>query len=278
MKPATRQTPSAFQRSGLGVVELSRGSGWHRSLRSHVSRDPRRSAAERAGLRSAHGGQSMRRCRRPTRSARCSIAGHTYETIARELGDLPGAGVHARHRGAGRLQRRPASRRARRPGRARRQLPAARQPPPAQPRRNPVVIDWVTRRAAARADGRRWLISSPVALARAAPAARPRSARPRRRGQVARLGDPRRGPHRRPGRQVGLPVLRRRLRPERLRQGRRVVQIEGDPDAPHSRGRLCPKGSATLQLTPAPRASSTSSTAARTAPTGSGSTSRRRWT
>jgi anaerobic selenocysteine-containing dehydrogenase len=29
----------------------------------------------------------------------------------------------------------------------------------------------------------------------------------------------------------------------------RVTQIEGDPDAPHSRGRLCPKGSATLQLT-----------------------------
>ncbi|MGH2914634.1 MAG: formate dehydrogenase [Solirubrobacteraceae bacterium] len=29
----------------------------------------------------------------------------------------------------------------------------------------------------------------------------------------------------------------------------RVVQIEGDPDAPHSRGRLCPKGSASLQLT-----------------------------
>jgi formate dehydrogenase major subunit len=29
----------------------------------------------------------------------------------------------------------------------------------------------------------------------------------------------------------------------------RVIQIEGDPDAPHSRGRLCPKGSATLQLT-----------------------------
>jgi formate dehydrogenase major subunit len=29
----------------------------------------------------------------------------------------------------------------------------------------------------------------------------------------------------------------------------RVVQIEGDPDAPHSRGRLCPKGAATLQLT-----------------------------
>ncbi len=25
----------------------------------------------------------------------------------------------------------------------------------------------------------------------------------------------------------------------------KVVQIEGDPDAPHSRGRLCPKGSAT---------------------------------
>lgn len=31
-----------------------------------------------------------------------------------------------------------------------------------------------------------------------------------------------------------------------------VIQIEGDPDAPHSRGRLCPKGSATLQLTTGP--------------------------
>jgi formate dehydrogenase major subunit len=29
----------------------------------------------------------------------------------------------------------------------------------------------------------------------------------------------------------------------------RVIQIEGDPDAPHTRGRLCPKGSASLQLT-----------------------------
>jgi formate dehydrogenase major subunit len=28
-----------------------------------------------------------------------------------------------------------------------------------------------------------------------------------------------------------------------------VVQVEGDPDSPVSRGRLCPKGSATLQLT-----------------------------
>ncbi|MEV0390807.1 formate dehydrogenase [Nonomuraea sp. NPDC050643] len=31
----------------------------------------------------------------------------------------------------------------------------------------------------------------------------------------------------------------------------RVVQIEGDPDSPISRGRLCPKGAATLQLTTA---------------------------
>jgi formate dehydrogenase major subunit len=31
--------------------------------------------------------------------------------------------------------------------------------------------------------------------------------------------------------------------------GDRVVQIEGDPDSPVSRGRLCPKGSASLQLT-----------------------------
>jgi formate dehydrogenase major subunit len=29
----------------------------------------------------------------------------------------------------------------------------------------------------------------------------------------------------------------------------RVIQIEGDPDSPISRGRLCPKGSASLQLT-----------------------------
>ncbi|MCW2874035.1 formate dehydrogenase, partial [Actinacidiphila oryziradicis] len=35
-------------------------------------------------------------------------------------------------------------------------------------------------------------------------------------------------------------------------QNDRVVQIEGDPDSPISRGRLCPKGSATLQLTTGP--------------------------
>src|SRR5881409_3487752 len=32
----------------------------------------------------------------------------------------------------------------------------------------------------------------------------------------------------------------------------KVVQIEGDPASPVSRGRLCPKGSATLQLTTGP--------------------------
>ena len=31
--------------------------------------------------------------------------------------------------------------------------------------------------------------------------------------------------------------------------GGKVIQIEGDPDSPVSRGRLCPKGSACLQLT-----------------------------
>src|SRR4051812_22574083 len=36
-----------------------------------------------------------------------------------------------------------------------------------------------------------------------------------------------------------------------VRDGR-VVQIEGDPDSPISRGRLCPKGSATLQMTTGP--------------------------
>ena len=32
----------------------------------------------------------------------------------------------------------------------------------------------------------------------------------------------------------------------------RIVQIEGDPDSPISRGRLCPKGSATKQLVTSP--------------------------
>src|ERR687885_1791454 len=31
--------------------------------------------------------------------------------------------------------------------------------------------------------------------------------------------------------------------------GGRIVHIEGDPDSPISRGRLCPKGSVSLQLT-----------------------------
>ncbi|MGW4115490.1 formate dehydrogenase [Actinosynnema sp. NPDC004786] len=35
-------------------------------------------------------------------------------------------------------------------------------------------------------------------------------------------------------------------------RGGEVVQVEGDPDSPVSRGRLCPKGSATLQLTTGP--------------------------
>ncbi len=35
-------------------------------------------------------------------------------------------------------------------------------------------------------------------------------------------------------------------------QGEKVTQIEGDPDSPVSRGRLCPKGSASLQLTTGP--------------------------
>src|SRR5271157_6609248 len=84
---------------------------------------------------------------------------------------------------------------------------------------------------------------------------------PRRRGQE-RPSPPGPDEHRRRGGQVGLPVLRRRLRAERLRLGfprgvwggrhpprKKVIQIEGDPDSPVSRGRLCPKGSASLQLT-----------------------------
>jgi formate dehydrogenase major subunit len=37
----------------------------------------------------------------------------------------------------------------------------------------------------------------------------------------------------------------------------RVVQIEGDPDSPISRGRLCPKGSASLQLVTGPQRETT---------------------
>ena len=37
-----------------------------------------------------------------------------------------------------------------------------------------------------------------------------------------------------------------------VRDGK-VVQIEGDPDSPISRGRLCPKGSASLQLVTGPQ-------------------------
>jgi formate dehydrogenase major subunit len=36
-----------------------------------------------------------------------------------------------------------------------------------------------------------------------------------------------------------------------VRDGR-IIQIEGDPDSPISRGRLCPKGSATKQLVTSP--------------------------
>ena len=33
----------------------------------------------------------------------------------------------------------------------------------------------------------------------------------------------------------------------------KIVQVEGDPDSPISRGRLCPKGAATLSLSQSPR-------------------------
>jgi formate dehydrogenase major subunit len=36
-------------------------------------------------------------------------------------------------------------------------------------------------------------------------------------------------------------------------RGEQVIQIEGDPDSPISRGRLCPKGSASKQLVTHPR-------------------------
>ena len=58
----------------------------------------------------------------------------------------------------------------------------------------------------------------------------------------------------------------------------RVVQIEGDPDSPVSRGRLCPKGSATLQLTTGESRRHQVSTGVRTARIGSRWTWTPRWT
>ena len=58
-----------------------------------------------------------------------------------------------------------------------------------------------------------------------------------------------------------------------------VTQIEGDPDSPISRGRLCPKGSASKSLVTSPlRQTHGAATAGRTAPSGRSSTSTRRWT
>ena len=51
-----------------------------------------------------------------------------------------------------------------------------------------------------------------------------------------------------------MSLLRRGLRPAGVRKDGRVIQIEGDPDSPISRGRLCPKGSASEQLREQPRA------------------------
>jgi formate dehydrogenase major subunit len=47
----------------------------------------------------------------------------------------------------------------------------------------------------------------------------------------------------------GQDVYVRRVEGGEVGRDRKVVQIEGDKDSPVSRGRLCPKGSASLQLT-----------------------------
>ncbi len=74
-------------------------------------------------------------------------------------------------------------------------------------------------------------------------------------GAVAALARPR-APHghRGPGGPVRLPVLRGRLRASGSTcTDEKVVQIEGNPDSPISRGRLCPKGSASLGLVTGPQ-------------------------
>ena len=59
----------------------------------------------------------------------------------------------------------------------------------------------------------------------------------------------------------------------------KVTQIEGDPDSPISRGRLCPKGSASKQLVTSPTRVTKSATAAPYGDaSGRTSTSTPRWT
>ena len=178
-------------------------------------------------------------------------SGRSYETIGRVARDLAGPGVHACHRACRPTSATTCTRRARRPARARRQLPAARQPPPAQSRSQPDRgrLDRAPRRG--RTEQARWL-SCPArrggrccascavrirwgAVPRSSPGAR----RPTRRGP--RLAD-------RVVKSV-CPYCAVGCAQNVYVKDERVIQIEGDPDAPHSRGRLCPKGSATLQLT-----------------------------
>ena len=93
------------------------------------------------------------------------------------------------------------------------------------------------------------------------PVLRPASPGPDRLGRGAAVASPHqrlrcRGPAPRTGRRQRLPVLRGRLRAAGVTsRTSKVIQIEGDPDSPVSRGRLCPKGSASLQLDdrPGPR-------------------------
>ena len=73
---------------------------------------------------------------------------------------------------------------------------------------------------------------------------RRRPARPRRRGASKRTERPARRAPRRPtgSSQSVCPYCAVGCGQQRVRQGRQVTQIEGDPDSPISRGRLCPKG------------------------------------
>src|SRR5688500_10714586 len=57
----------------------------------------------------------------------------------------------------------------------------------------------------------------------------------------------------------------------------KIVQIEGNPDSPVNRGRLCPKGSASKSLVTSPTRVTTVRYPARTGRSGRTSTSTRRW-
>jgi hypothetical protein len=83
---------------------------------------------------------------------------------------------------------------------------------------------------------------------------------------------------RRQGGQERLPVLRGGCAQNVYVKDGEVIQIEGNPDSPVSRGRLCPKGPRAKSSSRVRLASTRSATGGRMAPSGKTSTSTPPWT